>query len=95
MQFHNEDEKTETLGSITMKTFEKYAIGETPRDTHSKFPISYIPKILGFMLKEMHEKRTIHRRFLGTSHRGTHDLKRENVTGPAHLTHSLECWIPL
>lgn len=51
MQFVNEQEKMETLGPITMKAFGKYSIGEMPKDAHPRFPISYMPKILGFMLK--------------------------------------------
>lgn len=51
MQFTSEQEKMQTLGPVTMKAFGKYAIGEMPRDAHAKFPISFMPKILSFMLK--------------------------------------------
>lgn len=34
-----------------MKAFGKYSIGEIPKDAHPRFPISFMPKILGFMLK--------------------------------------------
>jgi len=51
MQFANEQEKITMLGPVMMKAFGKYSIGETPKDVHTKFPISYMPKILGFMLK--------------------------------------------
>ncbi len=57
MKFANEQEKMETLGPITMKAFGKYSIGEIPKDAHPKFPISYMPKILGFMLKGMIRKK--------------------------------------
>ncbi|MFC1748724.1 DUF6151 family protein [Pseudomonadota bacterium] len=53
MQFSNEAEKIETLGPVIMKAFGKYAIGEMPKDAHSKFPFSFMPKILGFMFKGM------------------------------------------
>ncbi len=51
MQFANEQEKLDTLGPVTMKAFGKYAIGEMPKDVHPKFPFSFMPKILGFMIK--------------------------------------------
>ncbi len=57
MQFESVSEKTRILGPITMKAFGKYAIGEMPEDVHAKFPISYIPKILGFMIKGMFGKK--------------------------------------
>lgn len=53
MQFSSEQEKEEILGPITMKAFGKYSIGEMPKDVHPRFPMSYMPKILGFMLKGM------------------------------------------
>lgn len=53
MQFSNEQEKREVLGPITMKAFGKYSIGEMPKDAHPRFPVSYMPKILSFMLKGM------------------------------------------
>lgn len=53
MQFSDENEKLATLGPVTMKAFGKYAKGEMPNDAHAKFPISYMPKIIGFMLKGM------------------------------------------
>ncbi|MCF6322824.1 MAG: DUF6151 family protein [Gammaproteobacteria bacterium] len=57
MQFVSEEKKMETLGPVTMKAFGKYSIGEMPKDAHPKFPISYMPKILGFMLKGMFKKK--------------------------------------
>ncbi len=51
MQFESEQEKRETLGPVTMKAFGKYAIGEAPKDVHPTFPLSYMPKILAFMIK--------------------------------------------
>ncbi|MFT7559758.1 MAG: hypothetical protein ACI93R_001673 [Flavobacteriales bacterium] len=53
MQFDSEQEKVEILGPVTMKAFGKYSIGDMPVDAHAKFPISFMPKILGFMLKGM------------------------------------------
>ncbi len=57
MKFANEQEKMEVLGPVTMKAFGKYSIGEIPKDAHLKFPISYMPKILGFMLKGIFGKK--------------------------------------
>jgi len=51
MKFDSDQEKLEILGPVSMKAFGKYAIGEMPADAHPKFPISYIPKIIGFLLK--------------------------------------------
>jgi hypothetical protein len=51
MKFINEEEKTRTIGPITMKAFGKYSRGKMPKDAHPKFPISFMPKILAFMLK--------------------------------------------
>lgn len=51
MHFASEQEKLETLGPVTLKAFGKYAIGDAPKDVHPTFPISYMPKILLFMLK--------------------------------------------
>jgi len=59
MQFGNEKEKTEVLGPVTMKAFGKYSKGDMPKDAHPKFPISYMPKIIGFMLKGMLGKKNI------------------------------------
>lgn len=57
MKFANEAIKMETLGPVTMKAFGKYSIGEMPKDAHARFPISYMPKILFFMLKGMFTKK--------------------------------------
>lgn len=51
MAFSSEQEKLDVLGPITIKAFGKYAIGDKPEDVHVKFPLSYMPKIIGFMLK--------------------------------------------
>ena len=51
MKFANEQEKMDILGPVTVKAFGKYSIGEMPKDTHAKFPLTFLPKILGFMLK--------------------------------------------
>jgi len=53
MKFANEHEKIKILGPITMKAFGKYSIGEMPKDVHAKFPISFMPKMIAFMLKGM------------------------------------------
>jgi len=57
MKFSNEQEKLNTLGPVTLKAFGKYSIGEMPNDVHSKFPLSFMPKIIGFMLKGIFGKR--------------------------------------
>lgn len=57
MKFRNAQEKIEVLGPVSMKAFGKYAIGNMPSDTHPKFPISFIPKIIAFMLKGILRKR--------------------------------------
>lgn len=51
LKFNSEQEKMDLVGPVAMKAFGKYAIGEMPSDAHHKFPISYMPKILGFMIK--------------------------------------------
>ena len=53
MKFANEQEKSEALGPVTMKAFGKYSIGDMPKGAHLRFPISFMPKMLGFMLKGM------------------------------------------
>jgi hypothetical protein len=53
MQFNSDQEKMEILGPVSMKAFGKYSIGKMPTDVHPKFPLSYMPKIIGFMLKGM------------------------------------------
>jgi len=57
MNFSSEEEKLKTLGPVVMKAFGKYAIGEMPKDAHEKFPISFMPKIMGFMAKGMFKKK--------------------------------------
>lgn len=59
MQFADEQQKLATLGPITMKAFGRYAKGAMPPDAHVKFPLSYMPKIIGFMLKGMLGKKNI------------------------------------
>lgn len=51
MQFASEQEKLEVLGPVTVKAFGKYALGEMPKDAHPRFPLSFLPKVLWFMLK--------------------------------------------
>lgn len=53
MQFESEQEKLKTLGPVLMKAFGKSCRGEKPADVHDKFPLSFMPKILFFMLKGM------------------------------------------
>lgn len=53
MQFTNEQEKLNTLGPVSLKAFGKDAIGAMPADTHPKFPLTYMPKIILFMIKGM------------------------------------------
>ena len=53
MKFDNEQEKMETLGPVLMKAFGKYAIGEMPSGAHATFPLSFMPKMMLFMLKGM------------------------------------------
>lgn len=57
MKFSCGQEKKEVLGPVIMKAFGKYSIGKMPSDAHSKFPISFIPKIISFMLKGVLMKR--------------------------------------
>lgn len=57
MQFENEAEKLNALGPVTLKAYGRYAKGEMPADAHFKFPFSYIPKIMSFMLKGKISKR--------------------------------------
>ena len=57
MQFDNEQEKNKVLGPVIMKAFGKYSLGEKPMDVHEKFPISFMPKIMFFMLKGMFTKK--------------------------------------
>ena len=56
MKFGNEQEKLEALGPVIMKAFGRHSIGEMPKDAHSKFPISFMPKIIGFAIKGMFRK---------------------------------------
>lgn len=51
MQFSSEQEKHAILGPVNLKAFGKYAIGDKPTDVHPTFPRTYLPKIIGFMLK--------------------------------------------
>lgn len=57
MKFSNEQEKTKAIGPVLIKAFGKSAIGEMPKDAHAKFPLSYMPKIIAFMLKGMFKKK--------------------------------------
>lgn len=57
MKFENEQDKTDTIGPVIMKAFGRHAIGDKPDDVHAKFPVSFMPKILGFMLKGFIKKK--------------------------------------
>ena len=57
MKFSSEQEKLEKLGPVIMKAFGKYSIGEMPKDAHERFPLSFMPKIMGFMIKGLINKR--------------------------------------
>ncbi|BFM12779.1 hypothetical protein R50072_29320 [Simiduia litorea] len=57
MNFSSDQQKLKALGPVTVKAFGKYSRGDMPKDTHARFPISGIPKILAFMLKGMLRKR--------------------------------------
>jgi len=56
MKFASEEQKMKILGPVLMKAFGKYAIGDMPKDAHVRFPLSFMPKIMGFMLKGMFKK---------------------------------------
>ena len=57
MQFANEREKMDILGPVMLKAFGQYSVGELPKGAHPRFPISFMPKMLGFMLKGMFKKK--------------------------------------
>ncbi len=57
MKFKDEQEKFEVLGPVTVKAFGKYSIGDMPSDAHPRFPLSFMPKVIGFMLKGLLGKR--------------------------------------
>lgn len=59
MQFSSETEKRELLGPVTLKAFAKYAKGEMPQDAHARFPLSFMPKIIAFMVKGMFRNKNI------------------------------------
>lgn len=56
MTLENEAQKLAVLGPVSIKAFAKYARGDAPKDAHQRFPLSYMPKIIGFMLKGMLRK---------------------------------------
>lgn len=51
MRFESETQKDNVLGPTMMKCFGRHAIGKKPDDAHDRFPFSFMPKIIGFMLK--------------------------------------------
>ena len=57
MQFADEQAKLDVIGPVVMKAFGKYAIGDMPADAYERFPLSYMPKILAFMVKGRFRKR--------------------------------------
>ncbi len=59
MKFSNEQEKIDALGPVILKAFGRHSIGEMPKDAHAKFPLSFMPKIIGFMLKGIFMKKNI------------------------------------
>jgi len=56
MEFTSEKDKQDILGPVIMKAFGKYAMGKMPKDAHERFPLSFMPKILGFMIKGLVKK---------------------------------------
>ena len=44
-------------GGYDTALFGKYSIGEMPKDAHAKFPLSFMPKIIAFMLKGIISKK--------------------------------------
>ena len=57
MQFADEQQKRELLGPVILKAYGQYAIGEMPDDVHLRFPVTFLPKIIGFMLKGLFGKK--------------------------------------
>jgi hypothetical protein len=51
MNFESEEQKEKMIGPLTMKFFGKYAKGEKPNDINERFPLTFMPKMLFFMLK--------------------------------------------
>lgn len=51
MRFETDEEKDNRLGPVLMKAFAKYAKNGKPDGAHDRFPLSFLPKILGFMAK--------------------------------------------
>lgn len=51
MRFASESEKERVIGPVLMKAFARYAKGAKPKDAYDKFPLSFIPKIMAFMVK--------------------------------------------
>lgn len=57
MKLSSEQENMSNLGPVTLKAFGKYATGNTSDNIHPRFPLSFMPKILSFMIKGMIKKR--------------------------------------
>ncbi len=49
MKLSSQQEKDSQLGPLIMEAFAKYARGSKPKNSHDKFPVSFLPKILVFM----------------------------------------------
>ena len=50
MRFKSEQDKQKILGPVILKAFGRSARGKKPADAHDNFPITFMPRILKFML---------------------------------------------
>ncbi len=50
MNFSSEEDKAKAIGPVSMKAFGRSARGSKPKDAYDKFPKSFMPKVLKFML---------------------------------------------
>jgi hypothetical protein len=57
MQFGSDQEKDKILGPIIMQAFAKYAKNAKPEGAYDRFPLSFLPKLLGFMAKGFLQKK--------------------------------------
>lgn len=57
MKFSDEKEKLAVLGPVLMKAFAKYAVGTAPEGAHLRFPLSFMPRVIFFMLKGLVTKK--------------------------------------
>ena len=58
MQFESDEHKDKILGPTTMRCFAKYGKDNKPADAHDTFPISFMPKIMWFLLKGILTKKS-------------------------------------